>query len=206
MLKIWGRTNSINVQKVLWCCAELGLAYERVDAGLQFGVVNTPDYLARNPNALVPTIDDDGVVLWESNVIVRYLSSRYGDGGLCPKEPAERFSGEKWMDWQATTLWPAFRTVFLELVRTAPERRDTKAIESARAETTRVLAMLDGELARSAYVGGGRFSMSDIPVGASIYRCFALGIDRERLPNVGRWYDDLAQRPAYREHIMLPLS
>src|SRR5688572_16530465 len=106
MLRIWGRTNSINVQKVMWCCAELGLANERIDAGLQFGVNNTPDYLSRNPNGLVPTIDDDGYVLWESNSIVRYLSSRHGLGTLCPEDAQARFLSERWMDWQLSTAVP----------------------------------------------------------------------------------------------------
>jgi glutathione S-transferase len=206
MLRIWGRTNSINVQKVLWCCAELAIAYERIDAGGAFGVVDTPQYRARNPNALVPTIDDDGYVLWESNVVVRYLSARHGIGTLCPADLATRFSAEKWMDWQATTLWPAFRTVFLGLVRTPPEKRDTRAIAAAERETARMLAMLDAQLAHTPFVAGASFTMGDIPVGASVHRCFALTIGRDDFPNLARWYDRLCTRPGFREHVMLPLS
>jgi glutathione S-transferase len=206
LLRIWGRTSSINVQKVLWCCAELGLAYERIEAGLQFGVVDTPEYRARNPNALVPTIDDDGFVLWESNVIVRYLASVYGSGKLCPGDPRERYAAEKWMDWQATTLWPAFRIVFLGLVRTPPEKRDERAIEAARVETNRVLGVLEGQLGNTRHVGGEAFTMGDIPLGVSVYRCFALGVERAKFPNVARWYDGLAERAPFREQVMLPLS
>jgi glutathione S-transferase len=206
LLRIWGRTSSINVQKVLWCCAELGVAYERIEAGLQFGVVDTPEYRTRNPNALIPTIDDDGFVLWESNVIVRYLASRHGSGSLCPVDPRERYAAEKWMDWQATTLWPAFRIVFLGLVRTPPEKRDERAIEAARMETNRVLAILDGQLGSTRYVGGDAFTMGDIPLGVSLHRCFALGVERESFPNVARWYDRLAERPHFREHGMRPLT
>jgi glutathione S-transferase len=206
MLTIWGRTSSINVQKVLWCCAELGLDYERIDAGLQFGMVDTPEYRARNPNALVPTIDDDGFLLWESNVIVRYLASTYGLGKLCPADVRQRYAAEKWMDWQATTLWPAFRIVFLGLIRTPPEKRDQRAIEAARKETIRVLPVLDAQLGKTVFVGGEALTMGDIPVGAAIYRCFSLGIERGAFPNIARWYDRLAERPAYHEHVMLPLS
>ena len=206
MLRIWGRTNSVNVQKVLWCCAELGITYQRIDAGMHFGVVTTPDYLALNPNALVPTIEDDGFVLWESNVIVRYLASRYGNGSLYPADIQMRFAAEKWMDWQATTLWPTFRAVFMGLVRTPPERRDHAAIAAGQQESLRVLGALDGQLARTRFVAGESLTMGDIPVGASIHRCFALGTEREKLPNVARWYDELTERAGYRENVMLPLS
>jgi glutathione S-transferase len=206
MLRIWGRTNSVNVQKVLWCCAELDIAYERIEAGMQFGVVTTPAYLALNPNALIPTIDDDGFVLWESNVIVRYLASRHGLGSLCPSDVRARFAAEKWMDWQTTTLWPAFRAVFMGLVRTPPEKRDHAAIAAGQQESLRVLAALDQQLAKTRFVAGETLTMGDIPIGASIHRCFALEMEREGLPNVARWYDELQQRSGYRENIMLPLS
>jgi glutathione S-transferase len=206
MLRVWGRTNSVNVQKVMWCCAELEIPYERIEAGMQFGVVNTPAYLALNPNALIPTMDDDGFILWESNVIVRFLATRHGMGTLCPSEIRARFAAEKWMDWQATTLWPAFRAVFMGLVRTPPEKRDPAAIATGQRETLRVLSALDGQLAKTRFVAGDALTMGDIPVGASIHRCFVLGMEREQLPNVARWYDELQQRAAYRETIMLPLS
>ena len=206
MLRIWGRTNSVNVQKVLWCCAELEIAYERVDAGMQFGVVTTPDYLALNPNALIPTIEEDGVVLWESNVIVRYLASRHGEGSLCPAGVRTRFAAEKWMDWQATTLWPAFRAAFMGLVRTPPEKRDHAAIATAQQETSRVLVALDQQLAKTRFVAGENLTMGDIPVGASIHRCFALGTKPEEFPGVARWYEELTERAGYRANVMLPLS
>ncbi len=128
MLQIWGRTNSVNVQKVLWCAAELGIAFSRVDAGGAFGIVGSDEYKERNPNRLVPTIDDNGFVLWESNVIVRYLCAR--EGRLYPGELHQRFEAERWMDWQQTTLQPAHRAVFLGLVRTPPEKRDMAAIDA----------------------------------------------------------------------------
>src|SRR5829696_9275573 len=125
MLTLWGRVNSINVQKVHWCLKELGLAYDRIEAGREFGVVDTPEYRRMNPNGLVPTIEDDGFVLWESNVIVRYLAARHGAGRLYPDDLRVRFDAERWMDWQATTLWPALRPVFIGLVRTPVAERDS---------------------------------------------------------------------------------
>lgn len=206
MLTIWGRNNSINVQKVLWCCGELGLDYKRIDAGLQYGVNNTPEYLANNPTGLVPTIDDDGYILWESNVIVRHLSSRHGLGTLCPSDLQSRFRAEIWMDWQQSFLWPPFRIVFQGLIRTPPEKRDNNAIEAAKGRAAAALTILDRHLAGRDYVEGGRLTFGDIPVGCAAYRWFALGMSREALPNMARWHDRLAERPAFRQHIMLPLT
>ena len=206
MLTIWGRANSINVQKVLWCCAELGLPYERIDAGGSFGVSNTPEYLAMNPNGLVPTISDDGFVLWESNVIVRYLAAKHGQGTLYPGDLKERAEAERWMDWQVTTLWAALRPLFFGYVRTPPEQRDAAALQAAQRSGEQALAILDCYLAGRAFVAGARFTMGDIPVGISVYRWTALPISRPDVPNVTRWYKNLTERPGFQTQVMLPLS
>ena len=206
MLTIWGRTNSINVQKVLWCCAELGLAYKRIDAGGAHGLTNTPDYLAMNPNALVPTIDDDGFVLWESNVIVRYLAAKHGQGTLLPADLRERAEADRWMDWQVTTLWTALRPLFFGYVRTPPEQRDAAALAAAQRSCEQALAILDRHLKDRAYVAGERFTMGDIPAGISVYRWYALPLRRSDFPHVKRWYDRLAERPGFQTHVMQPLS
>jgi glutathione S-transferase len=148
MLKIWGRTNSVNVKKALWAAEELGLKYERVDAGLQFGVVDTPEYRKLNPNGLVPTIEDDGFVLWESNAIVRYLAAKYGAGTLWPNDLRQRADADRWMDW-AFSFANAFRPVFWGLIRTPPEKRDLKAIEDGRKKTIELAAIADARLALS---------------------------------------------------------
>jgi glutathione S-transferase len=206
MLVVWGRKNSVNVQKVLWCCEEIGLEYERKDAGGAFGVVNTPGYRNLNPNRLVPTIDDDGVVLWESNAVVRYLAAKYGSGGLCPDDLATRADADRWMDWQQTTFWPAIRPLFMGLVRTPPEQRDARAIEESRAKTGDVLGILDRYLESRAFVAGDAFTMGDIPLGSAIWRWMALPIERHARPNVERWFDALSRRSAFKSVVMLPLT
>jgi glutathione S-transferase len=206
MLTIWGRANSINVQKVLWCCAELDLPFTRIDAGGNFGVTDTSDYLARNPNGLVPTIDDESFVLWESNVIVRYLAAKHGSGTLCPDDLRLRFEAERWMDWQATTLWAALRVVFIGLVRTPPDKRDPAAIAAGQRSTERALAILDRHLSGRAFVAGERFTMGDIPVGTTVYRWLALDLHRPDFPHLARWYHALTDRPGFRAHVMQPLS
>ena len=204
MLKIWGRTNSSNVQKAMWAIGELGLAHERIDAGMAHGKVNEDWYLKMNPNARVPTIDDDGFVLYESNVIVRYLSMKHGK--LCPQDLQARAVAEQWMDWQQTTIGPAITPVFWGLIRTPPEQRDMKAIGEAAAELGRLYRQLDAHLAGRDFVAGRDFSMGDIPLGTMTYRFFAMEIERPHLPNLKRWHDRLMERPAFREHVVMPLT
>ena len=206
MLTIWGRPNSINVQKVFWCAEELGLTSKRIEAGGEFGALNDPEYIAMNPNELVPTINDGGFVLWESNVIVRYLSQKYGSHTLCPPGSISRFDGERWMDWQATTLWPALRPLFIGLIRTAPEKRDPKVMAAFEARCAEQMAVLNARLSDRPFVGGDGFTMADIPVGVSAYRWYALAVAHPKLPNLERWYRSLTERPAFQKEVMLPLS
>jgi glutathione S-transferase len=206
MLKIWGRTSSVNVQKVLWCADEIGLEYQRIEAGGAFGVTREAAYLAMNPNAVVPTIDDDGFVLWESNTIVRYLAAKHSAGSLYPSDPRSRAEGERWMDWQLSTANGGMVTIFWGLIRTKPEERNSAAIEAARQSMCEVWSRLDRRLADRDYVGGDSFTMGDIPIGALVYRWFNLAIERNDLPHLKAWYDRLTKRPAYRKHVMVVLS
>ena len=176
MLKIWGRTTSINVQKVLWCCAELGVKFERVDAGGKFGVNNTPEYLALNPNGLVPTIDDGGFILWESHAIVRYLSHKHGRRTLWPNDDRIRADADRWMEWYSTTLWNNLRPVFWNLVRVEPDKRDMKLVEDSRKKMADNLRMVESNLANRQHVAGNAFTMGDIPMGVALHRWFLLPI------------------------------
>jgi glutathione S-transferase len=193
-LTIWGRMNSINVQKVVWAAEELGLAYERREAGLQFGLVDTPEYRAMNPNGLVPVIDDGGFVLWESNAIVRYLCARHG-GGLWPADAASRALSDRWMDWQATAFYPAYAAAFKGLVRTRPEKRDHAAIEASRAQTEPLLALLDAHLATAEHLGGD-FGIGDIALGPSVHRWLNMPVERQPRPHVEAWHRRILARPA----------
>lgn len=206
MLKIWGRTNSINVMKVLWCADELGLDYERFDAGMEFGVVGEPFYGELNPNRRVPTVEDDGVVLWESNVIVRYLAAKHARGSLWPEDAAERAQAEQWMDWQQTTMHPALTPVFWQLVRTPPEERDAEKIAAGAASVADLWTIVDVRLAGREYLNGAAFTMADIPLGCAVWRYYNLDIERPKLANVEAWHERLKQRPAFQSRVMLPLN
>jgi glutathione S-transferase len=206
MLTIWGRPNSINVQKVLWVCHELGLAYTRFDAGREFGGTDSPEYRRRNPNGLVPTIDDDGFVLWESNVIVRYLAVKHRAEALYPSELRRRFDVERWMDWNTTRLWPAVRPIFFALIRTPPEQQDHAALAKAQRDAESGFALLDSQLAERRFVAGEDFTIADIPMAIAAYRWYALDIPRPALPHVERWHALVKERPGYREHVAQPLS
>lgn len=206
MLKIWGRRNSINVQKVLWCCGELDLKYERIDAGMEHGVNNTPEYRAMNPNGLVPTINFDGYVLWESHAIVRYLSGIHGLGTLWPGTPRAFAEADHWMEWYNTTLWLNLRPVFWNLVRVAPEKRDMALVNDAIAKLTANLVIADAHLAKNRYFGGTAFTMGDIPMGVAAFRWFNLPFERRPLANLEAWYRRICDRPAYQQHCMGPLT
>jgi len=206
MLKIWGRVNSINVQKVMWTVGELGLAHERVDAGMRFGVVGEPFYGELNPNRLVPTIEDDGVVLWESNAIVRYLATKHASGTLMPADLAGRAMVEQWMDWQQTTAMIGLSPLFLGLIRTPPEQRDAAALARAATSVESAMRVLDRHLTGRSYMMGAAFTAADIPVGAAAYRWTALPIERPDLPALQAWLDRLTTRAAFAAHVMMPLS
>ncbi|HKC45193.1 MAG TPA: glutathione S-transferase [Burkholderiales bacterium] len=202
MLKIWGRVNSINVQKVMWAVAELKIPHERLDAGMQFGVVNTPEYRKMNPNGRVPTIDYDGFVLWESNVVVRYLYAKHG-----PRRTLEQgYAAEKWMDWTTSTAAAPITTIFWQLIRTPPEKRDVAAVELALKQAGDIFKVADDALASQPYLSGGDFGMGDIPFGAFANRWYQLPIERPAHANLGRYYERLKARPAYRQHVMIPLT
>lgn len=206
MIKIWGRKDSSNVQKVLWCCGELGVAFERIDLGGSFGGNKEKPYLDLNPNGLVPTIDDGGFILWESNSIMRYLIDKYGQGKLLPSSPEGRANANRWMDWQLTTMGPAMVPLFLGLIRTPEEKRDRAAIQNALQKATKTWQILDENLAKNRYLAGNDFTIGDIPLGVWAYRWYTLPIQRPDLKNVKSWYDRLCQRPPYKTHIMIPMT
>jgi len=206
MLKIWGRKNSVNVQKVLWCCEEIGVEYQRIDAGGTFGIVQTPEYRRLNPNALVPTIEDKGFVLWESNAIVRYLAAKHTAGTLWPDDLRTRAEADQWMDWSSSTFWPAIRPLFLGLIRTPERERDPRALDESRRQTVEAVAVVDTHLESRAFLTGEHFTAGDIVLGCGVWRWMALPIERPPSPNVQRWFDALAQRPACQEVVMLPLT
>ncbi|MCZ6593222.1 MAG: glutathione S-transferase [Alphaproteobacteria bacterium] len=204
MLIIWGRHTSSNVEKLLWACTEMGVPFERRDMAGKFGF--TDEYLAMNPNRVVPTIDDDGFILWESNACLRYLAAKHGAGTLWPEDLQVRANADRWMDWCTTTLWVALRPVFHGLIRTSLENRDMEAITAAAKSTGEILAILDDWLADRDFVCGDAFTMGDIPVGFVLYRWYALDVERPERPNVRAWYERLTERPGYREYIMIPLE
>jgi glutathione S-transferase len=206
-MKIWGRTTSSNVQKVMWAIGDLGLEHERVDIGGPFGKNKEAAYLAMNPNGLVPTLEDGDAMIWESNSIVRYLATKYGAGTLEPADLKTRALASQWMDWQLSVAAPAIFGAFWGLIRTPPEKRDAAAIAASQQKTTEAMKIFDANLSKRAYAAGENFSMGDIPVGIMVYRFWQLVPDRPPLPNLERWYKQIEKRPGFRDHVAaVPLT
>jgi glutathione S-transferase len=206
MLKIWGRVNSVNVKKALWAAEELGLKYQRIDAGMEHGVNTTPEYRRINPTGLVPTIEDDGFTLWESHTIVRYLAAKHGAGSLWPTDARARADVDRWMDWTHSFSREFQRPVFWPLVRTPPEKRDMKAIGEAVRKCGEMLGIVDAALAGRSYLGGNQLTMGDVPLGCHVQLWMRLAIERPRQPNLEAWFARLCERPAYRRIVDIALS
>ncbi|AOL20961.1 glutathione S-transferase [Xanthomonas citri pv. malvacearum] len=204
-ITIWGRRNSSNVRKALWCAEEAGVAYSSIEVGGAFGGNDTPAYRALNPNGVVPTLQDGALVLWESNAIVRYLAAQYAPA-LYPQAPAERALGDRWMDWTTSTFAGVFRDLFWGVVRTPEAERDRARIAAALTQSGELLARADAALAQQPYLSGGRFAMGDIPLGSFIYAWFEMPIERPELPHLQAWYQRLRARPAYQRGVMTALT
>jgi len=199
---VWGRTTSINVQKVLWLLSELNLPFERIDLGGQFGGLDAPDYRALNPTGRIPTLADGSVVVWESNAILRYLAGSYGDAAIWGETWAERARADQWMEWFQNSIYPDFITAFYQCVRLPAAERDPDKLADAGRALTAAYTLLDGELQTRGYVAGDHFTIGDIPVAASLYRYYTMGLDQPDLPALWSYYKRLATRPAYKEVIM----
>ena len=207
MLKIWGRSSSFNLQKVMWLVGELQVPHEHIQAGGSYGGLDEPWFRAMNPHGRVPVIDDDGVIVWESHTILRYLAAKYGRGSFWADDAGERSQAECWMDWAQASLQPDFLMgVFWGFYRTPEAKRNMPRVNAKIAACAEHFQLLDGILADRAYLCGDRLTLADIPAATSLYRYFEIDIDRPKLPNVAAWYSRLQQRPAYRDYVMLPFG
>lgn len=206
MLRILGRITSINVRKAVWTAQELGLEFERIDAGGAFGVTKTPEYIGMNPNSVVPTLVDGDFILWESNVIVRYLCAKHSLGNLYPIDLKERFNAERWMDWQQTTFNPSGRDAFWQLIRIPEPERDMKKVEASIASTEILLDRFEAHLSKNEYIAGNKLSMADIPMACELHRWFGLNLPSKSRPYVEAWYAKMLARPASRNVLTLPLA
>lgn len=206
MLTVWGRNNSTNVKKVLWCLEELGISYQRIDVGGQYGKLNDPRYRSMNPNGLIPCLQDGDFILWESNTIVRYLAAQYGDSALYLPDAQLRAGAEKWMDWATSSMVEPFKAVFIGLVRTPPEQQDKVKIAQGMTQLNTLMAIADHALEKQAYLSGDKFGIGDIPLGCLAYAWFNLSIERPPLPSLQRWYHSVSQRAAFKKVIDIGLS
>ena len=206
MITVWGRENSTNVKKVLWMLDELSLVYEVINAGGAYGKNKDPIYLSLNPNGLVPCLQEDDFVLWESNAILRYLAERSGEEQFWPASAQQRASADKWLDWASNSLVTPYRQVYQTLVRIPEPERDMALVASGMETFEKYWAIADAVLAKQKWLSGEEFGLGDIPLGIYAYSWFSLDIKRQSHPNIERWYQQLTQRPAFQKRVMIPLS
>ena len=204
---LWGRLNSINVQKILWLCEDLQLDFERLDAGMQFGVTQTEAYLAMNPNGLVPTLKEGNFVLYESHSILRYLAKSHDQSQtLYPQSLEDAALVDQWLDWNNTSAWPPMRILFWGWIRTSAPDRDVADLDKNRLIVQKMLAMLDDQLSQSPWVAGERFTIADIPLALLVHRWLHLPIERENFLNLARWFKAVSQRPGFIRYGSAPLN
>jgi len=208
-ITLWGRLNSMNVQKVLWVLDRLQLNYERIDAGMQFGVNNTPEYLALNPNGKVPLLKDGNTVVWESQAICRYLCNQYGGDALYPVDARQRAAVDQWIDWASCGIIGSLSLVFWQLVRTPEDKRDPAKIAEETAKTLASLKVLSQSLGNKTYLANERLSLADIVLVPVVYRCFGLKLisrDDSSLGPVTQWFDRVSSEPEYKKWMSAPLT
>jgi glutathione S-transferase len=202
MLTLWGRVNSVNVQKALWALDEIGLEYEHVVAGGDAGGLDTPPFRAMNPHGRVPVLKDGETAIWESNTIVGYLCAAYASDRLCPRDSKARAVRQMWMDWELATLQPAVMGLFWGYWRTPEEQRDVRSNAELAAASAAALELLDRELSQRPFVAGDAFGMADIPAGTLMHRCFGMGVTMPDVPFVQAWRKRLAARKPYQRRVM----
>ena len=206
MLQIYGRKNSNQVIQTMWTVGELGLAHVRHNVGGSFGGTDTESYGALNPNRLVPTIDDNGFILWESYAIIRYLCRQYSMGSLCPLDSQQAATADKWMEWTNSRFMRTFFPIFWGLIRTPKEDQDIAQVRAAAQATGELLKIVEQQLEGKKFIIGDNLTMGDIPLGSMLFKYFTLDIDRPSFPNIEAWYARLCERDAYRAHAMNPFG
>ncbi len=206
MIELWGRANAYNVQKILWLLRELGLEFVHRDIGSRAGDLETDEFLALNPHARIPVLNDEGFVVWESNTILRYLAARYGRDGFWSQDPAVRSNAERWMDWELARLQPDFIDLFWSYYRTPAVQRDPARIDAARLRCEEDMRQLAAQLEGGSFLAGDSLSLADIPCAVCLYRYFEMGLECERPETLMRWYGRLGEREAYRQTVMQPFA
>lgn len=209
MITVWGRTNSMNVQKVLWVLDALRLPYEQINAGMQYGVNTTPEYLKMNPNGKVPVLKDGDFVIWESHAICKYLCNKTAGQTLYPADIQARARVDQWLDWGATVLFPPMNVVFWQLIRTPEDKRDAAKIKEFSEQAVSALAILSSVLATQPYVAGAGLTLADIALSAPAHRALGMGLiaqDDPKFAGLLRWFAQIKKEPGFQKWVGLPLS
>jgi len=205
MLTVWGRKTSSNVQALMWCIGEMQLPYVRRDVGHKYKGTDTDFFYALNPNRTVPVLQDGSAPpLWETGAILRYLANRYGPETFWPHDAVEKANVDRWAEWAKINVAMAFTApVFWRVVRTPENERDEKAIKQAMENLERSLLIAEFQLGKHRFLAGEEFSLADIQLGHILYRYFDINVVRQPFQNLRSYYERLASRPAFQEHVIV---
>lgn len=206
MLKVWGRKNSSNVKKVLWCLKALNIPYERIDVGGPFGGLTDANYLAMNPNATIPTLQDNELTLWESNTIIRYLCAKYKGEQFYPIDLEKRASIEKWMDWSNGTLFSPIQQLMINVVRTPKEKQDKNLVANLQEKLNKIMKIADNQLAKTPYFAGNEITLADIAIAPLVYPWLEACKERAPVPHIERWFAQLSEDAIFRDIVLLPIN
>jgi glutathione S-transferase len=206
MLTIYGNDHSSCVQKVLWAAEELQLPYTLVNKGGSYGGLDDPEYVKLNPNQLIPTVVDDGFVMWESSAILCYLAAKYGKGTLYPADDRQRGEAYRWVFWQTGTVRGSIMPLYMQWRVWKPSFRHLAELEQHRRSMEPIWRTIENQLAAHRWLAGPSFTMADIPMGIMAHWWYSFPIDHFDLPHMAAWHKRLLERPAFQKTIVEPYA
>jgi glutathione S-transferase len=202
-MKLYGHPMSTCTRKVLTTLAEKGHEAEFVLVDLMKGETKQPANLARQPFGQVPTLEDDGFVLYESRAIIRYLDEKLSGPKLTPSEIREHARMEQWISVETSDFTPPAMTIILNNLfgRMQGKTPDADAVSKAREKVGATLDVLDAALATKDFLAGGQFSLADICYMPYIEYLFAAesGDLVTKRAHAGAWWKRISERPSWKK-------
>ena len=200
MLKLYGQYRS-RAFRVAWLCKESNIPYEHVNVtiNVEGATAKEPWYAALNPNKRVPTIDDDGLVMWESAAINLYLAEKY-QSPLWPKDWTGKARALQWAFYIANDVEGPMIVMQRHRHMLPPEQRSEKLAQEAEQQILPRMQILEEQIAKHGFFGGTAWGLADFMV-ASV--CYSMWINKfpllAKFPEFHAWLTASVERPAAKE-------